>query len=683
MILTHEEYGRLVSELVKRENNTQQSTEIRFESWIDYFIYGDLYVLGQEINFAEFDLWWLLSRRRREKTGTGYSIYYTPRRIDKRKDEDDVDEALDQIGMKIMNCGITLPNRDSVSSEEYDAVHREFYEIAMKNLRKRIENPLPLETEKLIDYRDKCVKNETKSNKLRLLYQLTKTNIIILGYRDDYGVFYPYEYNMDGSDPFLTLIFSSYDEIPEELNDYEELREMTGLEILDLMAPPFEDKVLALDFYSENGGVWFPYSQAVFMKKDPEFLKEELEKADNKDLVRRKRNAKMASEADHFVRSFISNNSFYDSLDQLWADIEGMGYFNYEMILNEDEVQWTSPTWAAPGDIVFFAHTGTAIAKISKLQTELRNCHNQFSDEQKQILDNELKRARKNYKEYGGKIFAIGQVCEKTEEINSDDPFYDNPENYFFKSRKFSCITNIIILKNPVSYDEYRDFIALSKTGSITDVYGEKFDRLRQVILDKNMDQIKFPKYFLKSVAAKEAIAKITDNNWMLVGNEYRRKFVSKNEFQNLYTDYLLKAIGDTKKFGLRCRYSKPEMEDAFMDNVILFGKRWLPVKIFVGSSNDDAAMTNLEKYCHVSEITLSDGKTVQPPKIYTDKILVIDKKQVAVYDSGSLEIKSVQLLDDLKSVEDVILLKQKLTSTLEISGKSADMPETTPHVTP
>lgn len=82
IILTHDEYARLVKKILdynsERKNYYQKYCDnVHCKSWIDYFIVGDLYILGQGMDFAEFDLWWLLNRRLREKSAwIGRITYY-------------------------------------------------------------------------------------------------------------------------------------------------------------------------------------------------------------------------------------------------------------------------------------------------------------------------------------------------------------------------------------------------------------------------------------------------------------------------------------------------------------------------------------------------------------------------------------------------------------------------------
>ena len=50
----------------------------KVKSWVDDFILGDVYILGFGMDFSEFDLWWLLNRKKREKADHGNVWFYTP-----------------------------------------------------------------------------------------------------------------------------------------------------------------------------------------------------------------------------------------------------------------------------------------------------------------------------------------------------------------------------------------------------------------------------------------------------------------------------------------------------------------------------------------------------------------------------------------------------------------------------
>ena len=79
--------------------------------------------------------------------------------------------------------------------------------------------------------------------------------------------------------------------------------------------------------------------------------------------------------------------------------------------------------------------------------------------EKYEILEREINRALQNYERIGGKIFAIGQVCAPTEEASENDPFYNDENRTHWKSHSYACVSNVFILKHPVSMDDFSDFI--------------------------------------------------------------------------------------------------------------------------------------------------------------------------------------------------------------------------------
>lgn len=86
MIIGHYYYGNLLGkykeyfdrEAKNRYSTAQKKGEIKISSWLDAFVLGDVYVLGFGFDFSEFDLWWLLDRKKREKAEHGKLYYYVP-----------------------------------------------------------------------------------------------------------------------------------------------------------------------------------------------------------------------------------------------------------------------------------------------------------------------------------------------------------------------------------------------------------------------------------------------------------------------------------------------------------------------------------------------------------------------------------------------------------------------------
>ena len=84
MILGQYSYANLMGKFLehnkKRGNmymNCEKSNKrLKFSSWIDSFIIGDVYVLGFGFNLSEIDMWWLINRKKREKASHGKIYYY-------------------------------------------------------------------------------------------------------------------------------------------------------------------------------------------------------------------------------------------------------------------------------------------------------------------------------------------------------------------------------------------------------------------------------------------------------------------------------------------------------------------------------------------------------------------------------------------------------------------------------
>ena len=72
MILGHYYYAFLLKRIMEyldmRANDYRalnKGDEFEVKSWLDSFILGDVHILGFGMDFSEFDLWWLLNRKKR------------------------------------------------------------------------------------------------------------------------------------------------------------------------------------------------------------------------------------------------------------------------------------------------------------------------------------------------------------------------------------------------------------------------------------------------------------------------------------------------------------------------------------------------------------------------------------------------------------------------------------------
>ena len=80
IVVGHDRYGRLLSRMEKLCGKelcrTKDEGKREFRSWPDLFLFGDVYVLGFGFALCEYDLWWLLRRKQRERYADGRVYFF-------------------------------------------------------------------------------------------------------------------------------------------------------------------------------------------------------------------------------------------------------------------------------------------------------------------------------------------------------------------------------------------------------------------------------------------------------------------------------------------------------------------------------------------------------------------------------------------------------------------------------
>lgn len=84
MIIGHYYYGRLLSRIQKYTAETIQRYKIaeRYgkpfypRSWVDYILFGNVYIVGQGMDLSEMDLWWLMDCKK--LYGKGTTVLFKP-----------------------------------------------------------------------------------------------------------------------------------------------------------------------------------------------------------------------------------------------------------------------------------------------------------------------------------------------------------------------------------------------------------------------------------------------------------------------------------------------------------------------------------------------------------------------------------------------------------------------------
>ena len=134
MILGHYYYANNLAKMreVLQGSSKRYATKakmkiLEFDSWLDTFILGDVYVLGFGFDLSEFDLWWLLNRKKLEKAEHGKVYFYEPRTAAFNEKL----ELLRLMDVEILDCGF-----DKGDNEFSD--YKPFYNAAIQDIQERI-----------------------------------------------------------------------------------------------------------------------------------------------------------------------------------------------------------------------------------------------------------------------------------------------------------------------------------------------------------------------------------------------------------------------------------------------------------------------------------------------------------------------------------------------------------------
>lgn len=144
MILGHDYYGRQVSKIIRyledRKNAYQwyqkKGKDIKFNSWIDSFIMGDVYILGQGFDPSEIDLWWLLNRKNSEKAEHGRVYFFEPF----KENQKEKIALLKCFDVKVEN----FKENDNAKEEEF-VDYIEFYRKAIREIEEKVHNNMVMQ----------------------------------------------------------------------------------------------------------------------------------------------------------------------------------------------------------------------------------------------------------------------------------------------------------------------------------------------------------------------------------------------------------------------------------------------------------------------------------------------------------------------------------------------------------
>ena len=130
IVVGHDRYGRLLSRMERLCGNeltqSRDEGEHEFRSWPELFLFGDVYVLGFGFEPCEYDLWWLLRRKQRERYADGCVYFFN----NSRKPESAIrDRLLEAHGVYLNPCGVT-------KQADYTAFYNQAMDVIAEQIRK-------------------------------------------------------------------------------------------------------------------------------------------------------------------------------------------------------------------------------------------------------------------------------------------------------------------------------------------------------------------------------------------------------------------------------------------------------------------------------------------------------------------------------------------------------------------
>ena len=137
MIIGHYYYANLLGKMIayttanenRYEISRKNHAEIAINSWLDSFILGDVYVLGFRFDVSEFDLWWLLNRKLREKAPHGKVYFFEPY----AEGFNERIELLKLLNVEYIDCGVQKPDKNDPNCS---AIYQDFYQKALSKIEK-------------------------------------------------------------------------------------------------------------------------------------------------------------------------------------------------------------------------------------------------------------------------------------------------------------------------------------------------------------------------------------------------------------------------------------------------------------------------------------------------------------------------------------------------------------------
>lgn len=207
---------------------------------------------------------------------------------------------------------------------------------------------------------------------------------------------------------------------------------------------------------------------------------------------------------------------------------------------------------------------------------------------------------------------------------------------------------NVVKLDFPLSANEFKDFLPIAKQRGITPVFGNDFMKLKSLISQYN----DIP-YLEKCKSLSVPLKDVKKGNWLMVANECGRKYLTEAQFRKYYVDYFLMSLSDDNKIYSEVDCIRNGKRTGIVDNVILFGGRYLSVEIKLSIRFDIIGlMDQLQKYVDVEKFK---GVCEDKEEIWDDLVMVIDIFGIYIYEKDKKDtLNNIKLLGEIRCMADI-----------------------------
>ncbi len=143
-VIGHYYYGNMLFRIKEEADrlSKRRHDAIETESWVEAFLYGDIYCVGFGFGLSELDMWWLLNRKAREKENTGKLYFYDPTPVGYNEKRDLLSQLHSRSTaeplVEILDLGFSLFG-EGEGKQIVNGDFRDFYAAVIADLKERIK----------------------------------------------------------------------------------------------------------------------------------------------------------------------------------------------------------------------------------------------------------------------------------------------------------------------------------------------------------------------------------------------------------------------------------------------------------------------------------------------------------------------------------------------------------------